>query len=141
MRLFLLTQGLLPLALAIPNVWVLQGPLADELDKPHNLGKSDPAGCLRSCFQEKPACPANMEPRHLGECWSCCLKAQTEQEPGQSANEVHTGLKMEDDTVGERQNCLRRTDRCCIWDGCAWCCSGKNGCSNEPFSGWGYCWG
>ncbi|KAL4797765.1 hypothetical protein BDV19DRAFT_386802 [Aspergillus venezuelensis] len=40
-----------------------------------------------------------------------------------------------------RGNCLRRTDRCCIWDGCAWCCSGKNGCSNEPFSGWGYCWG
>ncbi|KAL4988119.1 hypothetical protein BDW68DRAFT_99410 [Aspergillus falconensis] len=141
MRFFLLIPALLPSTLAFLNVWIPQGPLADELDKAHKPAKPDPAACLRSCFQEKPACPENMEPRRLGQCWSCCLKEHTEQEPGQSKNEVQTGLKTGDDSAGERQNCLRRTDRCCIWDGCAWCCSGKNGCSNELFSGWGYCWG
>ncbi|KAL4742809.1 hypothetical protein BDV11DRAFT_180108 [Aspergillus similis] len=37
--------------------------------------------CLRVCFSKKPACPKNMDPYKLGDCWSCCLRQKFDFEP------------------------------------------------------------
>ncbi|RDW78598.1 uncharacterized protein DSM5745_05450 [Aspergillus mulundensis] len=46
--------------------------------KDQDQGRNDARGaCLRSCHQQRPACPENMDPSKLGECWSCCFRQQS----------------------------------------------------------------
>ncbi|KAL4923482.1 uncharacterized protein BDV17DRAFT_276941 [Aspergillus undulatus] len=62
-------------------------------------GDDDGRGaCLRSCFPDKPACPKNMDPYKLGDCWSCCLKQRSQpQPPHRTVIEIDVELDDSDD--------------------------------------------
>ncbi|KAL4917355.1 hypothetical protein BDW62DRAFT_201785 [Aspergillus aurantiobrunneus] len=53
------------LAFILPLILAIAGPVV--------LAQTDHQACLRACFHEKPACPRNMDPLHIGDCWTCCL--------------------------------------------------------------------
>ncbi|KAL4864017.1 hypothetical protein BDV12DRAFT_176782 [Aspergillus spectabilis] len=109
------TTTVVPWTLAIPNMYLLM-----ETDNP------DPSACLRSCFKDKPACPSNMDPHKLGDCWTCCLR-------------MEKGYKILDDLQDQEMCHLKLGDPCCKAQGCAWCCKGI--CSADKFAGWeGHCW-
>ncbi|KAL5000323.1 hypothetical protein BDV10DRAFT_183391 [Aspergillus recurvatus] len=89
MRLTSILAGLmLPITLALSSVIILK-----EQDRTtgghggHGGGGGGDGGddgrgaCLRLCRPEKPPCPKNMDPYKLGDCWSCCLRQQSDSEP------------------------------------------------------------
>ncbi|KAL4770909.1 hypothetical protein BDW60DRAFT_191657 [Aspergillus nidulans var. acristatus] len=123
MQLYLLLAAIMPCISAIPSMTVLSTG-----DKP------DESACLRSCFNDKPACPDNMVAKELGKCWTCCLRL-THERGLRPLNEQDPGLPGE-----HSASCRRATDYCCTADGCAWCC-GNLHCNTPPFDWQGYCWG
>ncbi|KAI9370242.1 hypothetical protein BJX61DRAFT_544818 [Aspergillus egyptiacus] len=74
--------------------------------------EQDPSACLRSCFNDKPACPDNMDAKKLDDCWTCCLRIESNYgitQPGAGIEKCH--LKLGD-----------------------YCCKGV--CASTYFAGW-----
>ncbi|KAL4905080.1 hypothetical protein BDW74DRAFT_18715 [Aspergillus multicolor] len=131
MRLFTMLLTFAPMTtLAMPNFFLYfqDSTQAPEIFKTPVNDRS--SACPRACFNDKPACPENMNATRLDDsCWTCCLTfdgrhAGNNSETESGINEQSAmDARAEQAPDGQSQDChLQRGQYCCTATGCAYCC-------------------